>query len=159
MFADRPVRTGVGRQQCPLRSLAIPAVVYRGMLRDLRAVNFPPKVKDRLTALSLRTGIVVCVVALALSLTTCAFIVWRRAKRSRRLGPAVVANVALILAFFIAPWLTIALASGGLPDGVISLWVGPGVLLRALPDLCAVVAGLAFAGMTRFGGTLTEAAA
>ena len=100
-------------------------------------------------AVAIRTGVAVAIIGLALSLLTCGFIVWRRTRKPKGLPLAVAVDTLLAAAFFMAPWLAIGLASGELPGDIISLWIRPGVAIRTLPCLCAAIAGLAFAGITR----------
>src|SRR5215472_8702227 len=129
---------------CAATPLVIPALVYSDLVRRLGVM--PVHVRGALRTWTVRLGISVAVVAFILSLITCVYITVRRAKRVG-VVQAVAGDVGLAVAFVVAPWC--ALLIGGSPPGeIISLWVGPGALMRALPSICAAIAGLAFVTTT-----------
>ena len=136
----------VGRiAACSAIPVVIPLVVYTRLFGMLGVL--PTHARDVLRASTIRLGISVTAVALILSLLTCVFLAVRLG-RSVHVVQAAGADVALVVAFLLAPWIALRVA-GDSPSEVISLWVGPGALVRAIPAVCAAIAGVLFVATTR----------
>jgi hypothetical protein len=126
---------------CSAIPLVIPLAVYARVYVNLGAMHLPQMAALRGWTIRLALG--VAGVAFLLSLLTCAFIAVRRVRKLDAL-PAVAGDVLLGLGFLMAPWLSLR-AAGVSAGEVFSLWVGPGALTRAVPSVCAAIAGLLFA--------------
>jgi hypothetical protein len=95
-----------------------------------------------LKAVMLRASLRALVVALALCIATCSFVVWQRAGPS--LGLAIAGDVALIGAFITAPWI-----AHGMSGQILDPWLVRFGLAGVLPSVAAGCGVVAFVIITR----------
>jgi hypothetical protein len=132
-------------------SLLIPIANHLRLWRGLQPVSqdFGPKVEQGLEAVLVKTTAVNIAVAAAASLLTCWLVYRQRRRNQNRLIASVVGDVGLVIVLFAAPWVAVSVNHGPPYPGMLSVWLGSGVVARSIPSLCAILAWLTFALATR----------
>jgi hypothetical protein len=107
--------------------------------------GLPLEHQKQLIAFEDRSLLTSMMVAVALSVLTCSVIIRRSARAEEELAGRVLVDALLLTAFVCAPWLQVSILRGRPSSEFASLWVGPGLLTRMIPPVCAVLAGLSVA--------------
>jgi hypothetical protein len=139
---------------CGLVALVIPILYYGHLYSTARSAWLTPSPFQHpevgrfwivMRRAFLGTFVGEVLVSGALAVLTCWIVHVRRTISIRRIGTLVIADVSLLLAFLIAPWLVPAVGSLRLPRGnPIDGWVMGGLWPQVLPCLAATSAGVTF---------------
>ncbi len=132
---------------CCAWPLVIPIVVYSRRFDRVSRLTLGSSGLERgLEAVVLRSFLATLVVSIGLSVWICWLVRRHRSDsfQEKPLIARVLGDVGLLLAFFVAPWLVVSTAARTISPEILGLWIDEGVLVRSIPCICAVLAGLSF---------------
>ena len=159
MNSYRQRESGIRLLACAAIALALPAWYFATRLASLRKAQAAPVIQGhpelaRMFEHAARGNLMLfrgmmtgeLLVAFALSVITCVFVRWRRAPLDPpALGARVASDAGLLLAFFLAPWLSGHLGFLELPTGnPLDLWIMGSLWQNAMPGITAIIASVLF---------------
>jgi hypothetical protein len=131
------------------------AAVSAYIFSNLSKLRVSPDIAAGLRAVVFRSGFVAGSVAVLLCAAACWRLIWRQSHR--QLFVAVVADILIVGAFVMAPWVAARISSGerlvditsdGMYQHSLELWVPPVSLVGLLPSLAAALGVIVFAIVT-----------